>query len=342
MKWRSFSAWGIGFIFSCLFIWATSAVFSDGIAPVEWDDKLGIFVQAEGSQVRFRSEGWSDTRVGKHGLTASGEAVLKSHLPKFIIWGDSFADAVQMDDSLRAANMFNVLPNSMKAFTVAGGGLGIADYYFNISRYEKLAENIHGHAILLAGMEDVMPEQHVDCHSRFLTDPWRFEESACEPSGFALRYASFASQWRLEPIYTLYRFVRDHQFRFALGRVKGTGIDKTASQKNLTQAWAFLVESLKVQTSGFIVFVYVPPVPILKNGRIITVNPEEAGKEEFRKVCESHGVGFVDLSQAYLDLYTEQGRLSRGFFNSPPGGHLNQDAQRLIAEALHTHLKGEK
>ncbi|MBI9080008.1 MAG: hypothetical protein JEY79_09755 [Pseudodesulfovibrio sp.] len=343
MKLRQVSVWSIGFLCSCLFIWMVSAVFSNGIAPVEWDDELGVFVRSEGSVVRFRSEGWSDTRIGRHGLTVAGEAALKSSLPKFILWGDSFAEGLQIDDSLRAANLYNAMSDSMKAFTVAGGGLGVADYYFNIPRYENLAGNIDGHAILLVGMDDIMPEQHVACHSRFMADPWRFEESACEPSDFAIRYASFASTWRLEPIYTLYRFMKEHQFRFAPGHVGGNERNKTATlHKNLKQAWGFLVAGLKAQTSGFIVFVYVPPVPVLKDGRIVTLNPEEAQKEQFRKICKTHGLGFVDLSQPFFDLYAGHRLLSRGFFNSPPGGHLNEDGQRLIAEALYAYSKGKK
>ena len=107
MKWGQLPVWVMGFLFSCFFIWMVSAVFSDGIAPVEWDEDLGLFVHSKGSVVRFRSEGWSDTRIGKHGLTVFGEVVSTSARPKFILWGDSFADALQMDDSLRASNLYN-------------------------------------------------------------------------------------------------------------------------------------------------------------------------------------------------------------------------------------------
>lgn len=335
--------WSVGFLCSCIIIWGVSGVFSNGIIPVELDNELGVFVRSEGSVVRFRSEGWADTKIGKHGLTVSGEAVLKNSCPKFILWGDSYADAVQMSDSFRAANMYNKMSDSMKAFTVAGGGLGVADYYFNIPRYEKLADSIKGHAILLVGMDDIKPGHHVDCHSRFLAHPWRFEESACEPSSFALHYAPIASSWGLEPLYRLYKLVREHSFRFTLGYVEVKERQEVnLHSENYNQAWAFLVKSLKAQTSGFIVFVYVPPIPALDDGYVVTSNPEEAQKEQFKHVCETHGVGFVDLSKPSVDLFTESGRLSRGFFNSPPSGHLNKEGQRLIAESLHEYFEGKK
>lgn len=343
MTWRDVCVWSGGFVCSTLLVWGLSAVFSNSIVPVEWDDELGLFVLSSGTVSRFRSEGWADTRIGKHGLTIAGERVLKGASHKMIIWGDSFAEAVQIDDSRRIANLFNTMSTSLQAFTVAGGGRGVADYYFDIPRYEKLADNIEGHVILIAGLDDVLPGRHVGCHSRFLSDPWRFEASACPPSDLSLRFAPFASRWKLEFLYALYRGMKDYPFRFTPGRVAdGRDDRRVAPMEKMGQAWEFLVQSLKAQTSGFITFVYVPPGPFLQDGQVVTSDPEEALKGEFRAICESAGVGFIDMSREYADLYTRDGRLPRGFFNSPPGvGHLNEDGQRLIAERVHEFIERE-
>ncbi|QGY38994.1 hypothetical protein GM415_02190 [Pseudodesulfovibrio cashew] len=266
--------------------------------------------------------------------------MLKSRIPKFILWGDSYADGVQVDDSLRAANLFNASSQRLKAFTVANGGLSVADYYFAIPRYERLGNDIEGHVILLVGLEDVLPGHQVACHSRFLTAPLRLEESACLPSKLSLEYASLVSRFRLESLFELYRSLAKYRFRLTAMHAEERRPVPNLSKTELHRSWAFLVDSFKRQTAGFLVFVYVPIVPALERGRIVTVNPEEESKILFKRICQDSGVGFIDLSQAFKKAYAEGEHMPRGFFNAPPTGHLNADGQRLVAASLIEYFSG--
>ena len=336
--------WGGGALFSTMLIWVLSVFFANSIVPVQWDDELGLYVPMEGITTRFRSEGWADTVRGSHGLTRAGEQMLRETGPTTLLWGDSFAEALQVEESERIAGVYNKLSKKNKIVTVAGGGLGAADYYFNIPRYERLGGNINGHIILLVGMDDVSPKRQVDCHSRFLADPWRFEASSCEPSSLALRFAPLFSRWNLEFLHLVYRSLLDYQFRFTPGPVQR--VRRRLEQSldvDMEEGWEYLVESLKERASGNLVFVYAPRIPVLRDGLVVLENGEEARKELFRDICVKNGVGFVDVSDAFIKLYADEGRLPRGFSNSPPGtGHMNEYGQAIIAGALYEYLNKEK
>ncbi|MEF2230150.1 MAG: SGNH/GDSL hydrolase family protein [Pseudodesulfovibrio sp.] len=341
--------WGLGFLFSCLFIWGVSAVFLNGITPKTWDEAVGRYVNTPGAVIRHRSEGWADLRVARHGLTPEGDRIFFSPVPKFLLWGDSYAEGIQVGAQSRAVNVYNAraLEGMPRGVAVADSGLAVADYYFYLPRYEKLTENVRAHVILLAGMRAVMPSQQLDCHSRFLPDPWRFEASECEPSEAALRYGEAISRRRLDFLHAVYRSAADYRLRFCVGNLSQ---DRPVVERatpgptsgELREAWTFLLGEFKKLTGARIIFFYTPLRPALRGGSILFEAPEEqAHKALFAELCARSGVGFVDLAPAFLGLYEREGRLAMGFFNTPQGsGHLNAAGQAIIADGLYRAFSG--
>jgi len=337
--------WLGGALFSCLFIWSVAAVFTNGSTYDVLDPLLGRYVRAPGLEVRWRTEGWASTRFGAHGMLAEGDLVLAGPGPKFIFWGDSHAEAFQVPDDCKAMSVFNRLPDRVKpkGATMATSGLSVPDYYFDIPRLERAYPGIVGNVILLNGMGDVLPGRHLECHSRFLRHPWRLEESHCIPTATGLRYGAWIHRLGVEFLYTLYRDARDHDYRFAPGPA-GAGPAKSCEPErfdDMDAGWDFLLGALRKETRGFLLFVYCPMVPVFEAGRLVREDPEAGLKGFFRQACARHGIGFVDLSGRFDELYRASGRFPRGFFNSIPGlGHLNERGQALVAEALNDYLKG--
>ena len=348
---RAILSWGLGFLFSCLFIWAATAVFLNGITPKTWDQAVGRFVNSPGAVIRHRSEGWGELRAARHGLTADGDRIFFSPVPKFLYWGDSHAEGMQVEAAERAVNAYNARATATmpKGVAVADSGLSVADYYFYIPRYERLTENVRAHAILLAGMRAVMPGGQLGCHSRFLPDPWRFEESACAPSAAALRYGDLISRNRLDFLHALFRSVADYQPRFCVGNLsQDRPVVREAqaepSPDELRQGWTFLLEELKRQTGARIVFLYTPLRPALVGGKIrVEADPDERERKDlFAHLCALAGVDFVDLTAGFRELYARRGELAMGFFNTPQGsGHLNAAGQAIVADGLYGYFSGE-
>lgn len=339
--------WSLGFIASFLFIWGVAAVFKTSVTPKVWDEKVGRYVNDPDTVIRNRSEGWADTKSASHGLSPEGERIFYSSVPKFLYWGDSFADGIQVAAEDRAVNRYNAMSLQLapKGVSVADSGLSVADFYFYIPRYEQLTENVVGHVFLLPGFRSITPGRHLDCHSQFLPDPWRFEYSDCEPSEEALKYASVLNRSRTDFIHALYRSIVDYSLRFSVGNmsVERPVVQKASAEPSLAElkeAWTFLLAELKKKTTARLVFLYMPLRPSLAGGEILfEAEATKVQKELFMQLCREADVDFIDLAPDFNRLYEEEGRLGMGFFNTPQGtGHLNEDGQALVAKGLYEYF----
>ena len=345
---KTFLRWGLGFLFSVLFIWGVTAVFTTGVSPKVWDAAVGRYVNEPGSVLRNRKEGWAELAVGLHGLTVAGEDVLKAAGPKFFLWGDSYAEGQQVAAEERAANVYNreAAPGAPRGITVADSGLSMADFVFYLPRYEALSDDVVAHVFLLAGMRSVIPGRHLDCHSRFELDPMRFDYSECPPSGASLEYATLVSSLHLDFLHGIYKTLAGYDFRFSLGNMTEKqpvvrSAAKPLSDEQLTRAWRFLLGTLRKETGKRLAFIYVPLKPSLAGGHILRKDGESGRKELFARTCREFGVDFIDLTASFDALYETRGKLAQGFFNTPQGqGHLNAYGQGLIADGLRECFAG--
>lgn len=332
-------AWLGGICFSAAFAWTISIVFLNSVIPQVWDEDLGEFIRKPGIVVRFRSEGWGNTAVGEHGILGGGDVVLSGGNPCLLLWGDSHLEAYQVDDRYKVASVFNSLNKDLQAASISRSGLSVADYYFLIPRFEKMYPNISAHVILLSGMDDVTPGRQNSCNGRFFADPWRFERGNCTLSPLALKWGSMLYKFRLEPYYQLYRDVKDWVADMRIAVAPAPTATKIVRNSKLGRAWDFLVHELSTAAEKPIVFVYCPYGPRIVNGNIDFTDRNAKEKEQFKEHCTNGGVGFIDMTEAFSDLFSEERKLPRGFFNTPQGqGHFNADGQALIAEAINAYF----
>jgi len=340
------TCWGGGLLFSFLFIWVVCSVFGNSITPPVWDEDLQIYVRKSGTTVHWRSEGWADIPVGPMGLDVNDAVLLESGVPCFALWGDSHVDALQVPSDERAVGLFNSGGPPVKVIAVGGGGLNVADYYFRIPRLQRKYPNIVGNVILLSGMADVIPGKTLECHSRFLPGPWRFEESLCAPTRLALKYAPLLSEMRLGFLQSLYSKLKNHDFRFVWGPETAVARPAVVSDDesfSYEEAWNYLLTALKREGRGRLAFIYIPPTPQPAGNVVRIQDPEAPLVKRFGVACAANGIDFVDLSRNFQDLYLKQGLFPRGFFNTAPGrGHLNVLGHRLVAKGVQELLKGSR
>ncbi|CCH49926.1 hypothetical protein [Pseudodesulfovibrio piezophilus] len=342
MKCRTFFVWGIGFIFSCLFIWAVSAVFLNSAVPQVWDEVLNEYVRKPGITVRFRSEGWGDTRIGQHGLQAASSDVLESKTKCLLFWGDSHGEAYQVDDEDKIISVFNRESTTpLKGALVGQSGLSVVDYYYLLPHFEAAFPNVEGHVILLSGMGDVTPGYQNGCNGHFMSNPFRFEEGDCSPSPRGLRWGPLIYTFKLEFAYQVYLSIKKIVFHSDEPVDTGNKNLNVLRQKSVPpdDAWEFLLAKLKRVTKKPIIFVYFPYIPRFVNGVLDLKDSKAEEKIRFQKGCAAKGFGFIDMTDAFKTLYLQKKKLPRGFMNTPQGqGHLNAQGQALIAQALNKYL----
>lgn len=79
---------------------------------------------------------------------------------------------------------------------------------------------------------------------------------------------------------------------------------------------------------------YAPNESLEKDGKLV-FQTDEKYFEIYRRVCESNGIVFIDMSPVFADLYVNGNVLAHGFANTAVGvGHLNRYGHRAIAETL--------
>ncbi len=335
--------WLLGLAGAVLLTWLAGIWLLDDVPAVILDPDTGRTVKAPGTVYHQRSEGWAVTRVGRLGVNGI-EDVTRVAGPKIVIWGDSFVEALQVDDQDKAAQ---VLTRELgeagldaTAFAVAGGGESPADHFFLLPEYERLVPNVRAHVLVLGGLTDVKPAGDSQCHSRFLDGPPWIERGQCLPSGAALRLTPVMDRWRLSWAYELYKNLTSHQFRFLPGPItKADEPQQAPPPEPPIRFWNAMLDLFQAQTDLPLVFVYLPLVPRLEQGRVALDSDPEPLVRAFAQACADHGVGFVDMTEPFIRFYRENGAFVHGFANTPPGsGHLNVQGQRLLAQALLDHF----
>ena len=109
MSRHSFIVWSAGLLVSFLFTWGVTAVFVDSISVFVWDDLLESYAYKPNTTLTSRSEGWADTVIGKHRFIKGEDAIALSNAPKFIYWGDSQVEALQLQAKKKPMGVFNTL-----------------------------------------------------------------------------------------------------------------------------------------------------------------------------------------------------------------------------------------
>lgn len=345
---RISSRWILGLIGAFCVVWGASALLQNTIVPIVFDDAVQRYVKAPGTVFSSRKEGWASSAVGKHGILGIPD-ITAIQGDKIAIWGDSFVEAVQVKDEDKTAQVLTqLLKNSdldLTAFSIGSGGLSVADYYFAIPDYERVVSGIAAHVIVLGSIADVLPDMDTLCHSRFLSSPPWLVEAECTPSSLALEYTPWLYRLSLAFMHTLYDKATASPMRFipqtASRPLPAIAMPPTFSIDDSTlTAWDLLLVSYRRQTDRPVIFLYIPKLPVLVNGRFSLADPNRAVVEQFAATCRQHGFVFVDASPKLREHFKLTGRLSRGFFNMPPGeGHFNRDGHRLAAHALLDQFK---
>jgi hypothetical protein len=300
-----------------------------------------------------RREGFATTHYGKFGIPAIKDITL-DHRKKIVIWGDSYVQARMVNDDekipqvLTARLSENGLGNEFMSFGVGLDGNSVADYYFDIPAYESLNLDIVSHVILITGISDTLPGLSDDFNMGvFRANPLRFEWNEWTPDHTGIKQVF--KKFKLNFLWWVARSasLRANDLHLLpIGKAMEHGeitIEKKEevvySRQELIDAWSFLFEKLREQTKLPIVFVYSPPVPGIKNGKVSLVYDEEDKIELFAEVACKFNIQVLNTAVNFISFYKKNQGFPRGFANTTPSnGHLNRDGQKIVADTIMNHI----
>ncbi len=349
---RMVAVWVAGFFLSCLVVWVASALWLTPYVPYVWEPELDRFVVAPG---RYRSwvEGEGITQVGRFGVAAIPD-VTRIETETVLIWGDSYVEAVQVDDDEKMSQVLTREWNArhadrpLTAVGVGTRGWGLADIYFQMPRYERLVPRVRAHFLVLGQIEDLDPDlDHRE--SQFISDPaapegFAFVESHWTPRAEGLK--QFLMRWHLQVVWEMLKRSGEAEIRFAPGQAATTGESgsETGAPRTIpVEGWRFALEKLRNQVEAPLVLVYLPRLPSpLAGGRLSEDDPNADQAAALHRLCAEMNIPLIDLHDEFVALARSKRAFPRGFPNSVLGsGHLNAEGHRCVAQAIRRYLEGQ-
>lgn len=344
MQWNVTAAWqwGLGLLGSWAVVWLAGPWLLDSILVRVPDPVLGIATLQPDRVVRWRSEGWSQTAIGPHGLPGWQPRSLSQRI---ILWGDSQVEGLCVDDPDKISNQVIALADRralppLDCLSLGRSGADAREWCAVMEPADELWQPaLHVWVVTeLSDLTVLSPAIAAQLPQRQVVPSPGWVKLAAALHGEAL----FAAAKRLlrEPESGALR-----RLDFRVGPRTPTPQGQPAGQAEppsnrgdqhaeLADTIAAAISELEQRFSQRLVIVYAPGIPTLARP-LVTAHPDDALFEQIRERLQAADVAVVDLREAFLRLWQTERRLPRGFHNGLPGaGHLNGDGNRLIAEAI--------
>lgn len=342
--------WIFNVLFSFLFIYLVSFFFYDSTGVWTWSPELEQYIHPDGYIHHMRSEGWGTTRFGKFGI-AGIKDISEVEGNKIIIWGDSYVEAFQVNDSQKMPQLLTKLFkkkffNNWIAVGIGQSGATIADYYFRIPKYEKIIGDIKAHIIIIGQPnEDIVPNDTNSKLSRFLitdTNQLILEKETFQPKKTKIK--SLLNRMHLDFVWNILKKITGTKLNLNIKKKSATSNNIAKkntkySKDRLSKIFDFITKKISEQTDKDIIILYAPPIPRIEKGRIFIQDENKAMMHLFSIYCKKNNLIFLDLTQDFLDLYKGQRVFPRGFLNSEPSkGHFNSLGHAIVAQKIYHYL----
>lgn len=358
------------FYLKLLFIWITGFAIAlilfcllclfchNSMEPNVYVPEVERLIPEPGLEHRHRHEGWGKTQYGELGVYGI-EDIRQVPGDKVLLWGDSYVEALEVNDPEKTTMQFNELwkEKNKTALTCAGvgaSGTHLADYVHYAPIYEKVIPDVKAHVVFLHSDMVGFKDKKVGGCLKYDGDQisYWFNPPRKHVSSRKSKLIEFLRFFGMDFLWWIYNDLRNYNWRFTLGRSGVTDIPvlpqfkKPHRMKNADwhrNGYDFLIKKFRADTDKEIVFIYAPHVPYIHEGKIYDQDRSAELIKEITESCKQHGITFINMEKTFRDYYLKTGKSPRGFPNSRPFmGHLNPEGHRLIAEKLVEHFKDKK
>ncbi|MFN2411563.1 MAG: hypothetical protein ABR535_00695 [Pyrinomonadaceae bacterium] len=295
---------------------------------------------SEEIEIRQFQEGFAVSHFRGDGDRFTG-AVNIENAPNVLILGDSFVEAVQVEDShTMGAVIERLAAKESKPVNVhqyGWGGVSTATY-LAIADAVKQRWNPQRVAVVFNG--DDFSEISL-ATGRF----WRMEINAETLSYKVVPVQRIAERFdsQLERVgFTstdVYKLVNHSALLYLVIEkylLSKNSPDKNQNNENSAKdsseqkiVTSIIVKALKEAYGEKLLIIYIPQISVNSNKEY------EPAENFLQSACENENVNFISTRNAMINKRDKENLLSQGFFNTPPGvGHLNQIGHEVVAEEI--------
>jgi hypothetical protein len=327
--------WVIGLLGSWLCVWIVGPWFVNSILVRVHDHELDTITLREGDVIRWRSEGWAETRIGRHGLPGWKP---NDATTRMILWGDSQVEGFCVNDQEKlAAQCIQVAKQKYQAtidcLPMGRSGSDATDWSRIMDRADELWNPVI-HVWVVTELSDLLAITSTD-QGKPTTGSWAAESPAIIRRAKKFHAdAAFQAARKLlfDPATGGIR-----SLRWAMGPiVKPTKIGNEADQESvdaLLQKTRDRVAFFNERLDRRLALVYAPAMPRI-NGEVVLEHPDDEAWNTFAAMANDE-IPIIDMRESFRLLWTESGKFARGFHNgSVSDGHLNRFGNQLVANAV--------
>lgn len=359
------SRWAIAFLTTWTLVWLSGPLHVDSILVRVFDPELGVNTLRPGDVIRWRSEGWAETRIGPHGLPGwrpkHPDRQSDPNRRRVVIWGDSQVEGVCLPDPMKIHNQAIRLAAddhalALDCLPLGRSGADARDWQDLTAAADSLwRPDLHVWVVTelsdltaLAAAEETTPYRR-----------WTAGSPGWVKFAAALRAeAAFAAAKRL--FYDPETGGR-RRLDFSLGpRPRSVGVPPTTAEsvaepeyeagvaggtasdrEPFDDRFALVVdqvvsevESVANELGGRLALVYAPAVPSLGAG-VDSGDRDAVAFARLRGRLVAAGIAVVDVRDDFRALWDQETEFPRGFHNGmPAAGHLNEAGNRLVARSI--------
>ncbi len=350
--------WLIGLLGSWAVLWALGPLLFDSILVRSFDDDLQTVTLHPGMTVRWTSEGWGLTRIGSNGLAGCEPLTILPGEDVIVLWGDSQVEGFCVPDDRKLVAQAEGLARPSGSAGVAYQS-GRATRFLSLGRsgtdakdWSRLMPAVQRkwdakwHVWVITQWSDLQAladfEQPIEeSSSRKPSPPWVRNLAAVRAETLvrAARRTFLVSQtgqWR--------------RLQFGMGprQVSHHGdhdVPETSVEGVEGVAGTLIgrLRELTDEVDSKLLMVYAPAVPRILGGYSDLDRDDESFAAFSRNLdlAADERLALVDAREAFIDLWTSQRMLARGFHNGLPGyGHLNEHGNRVLAQLIVNVLSG--
>ena len=292
-----------------------------GALPVAriFDEKLGMVVPLDGSEVVRFSEGGARSRFGAHGFNPVVAGKIHDVGQKVFLYGDSFVEALQVADEAKPdAVMTRNFNGAAITFGIGRSGAGLKSFIKRAGCYELAFGRPVCHVFFVASVRDDL-----------------FHDYGAEPVGEKqLEFSNFVNRFHLNGMlaaYTAGQSLIKAELNFIPGRQVAFN-SRARAEKDVAAVTHVIVGEIKTKVSAPVLIAYCPNVPQMRRGEISFENEEDKESQIFKNIVEASGIDYFDVTPALESLWRERHLFARGFANAggPGSGHLNEEGIEAV------------
>jgi len=331
--------WIVGVLLGTALIAVSSPLFVRSYVPRVYDPQRRVLAYPSGAVVRWRREGYAETRIGPLGMPGKSAAdIPKPARRTVVLWGDSQAEGLCVDDQDKlAAQIERRSRRRVLVLPFARSGDSCNDW---IAQVGSLQDN-HNRATWSLGASDQTID--IDAHLFLVTElsDWTrpvedLREIANPLAKAAAAYAPAFLIHAARNVLTEGQTLQPRRLRFRLGPAPKV---RPTPEVDDEVVWAARrlqrqLQRLRERTELPCIFVYAPPWPAIIDGHVVKSPDEDAMLRSFWITCDQLGFQVVDARSALRES-ARQDLWPTGFHNGQFGqGHLNAIGNALVAREV--------